>query len=52
AITKLIELTSSSIRFCLFINGLNKYNRDYKELISIIKGFNNLNIKVCVSSWL
>ena len=51
AFTKLSQQTATSKRFCIFIDGLDEYEGDHQELLSLIQGFaSSDHFKFCVSS--
>ena len=51
AFTKLMELDSSSFKFCFFIDGLDEFSGNPEELIRFIKSITAVDhIRVCVAS--
>jgi len=51
AFNKLSKVTISSMRFCFFIDGLDEYNGEHKDLIPLLHSLSSsCSIKICVSS--
>ena len=47
---KSLDLDSRSIRFVFFIDGLDEYEGDHYDIISVINNLITADIKICVSS--
>jgi len=47
----LFKMTANSIKFCFFIDGLDEYDGDHLEIISLLRQIpSNSNVKLCISS--
>jgi hypothetical protein len=47
----LFTLTTGSIKFCYFIDGLDEYDGDHLEIVSLLRHISsNSNVKLCISS--
>lgn len=47
----LFKQTASSLKFCFFIDGLDEFDGDHLEIISLLRNISlNPNVKLCVSS--
>ncbi|KAK3368129.1 hypothetical protein B0H63DRAFT_528511 [Podospora didyma] len=50
-VRKLSTLETTSVRFCLFVDGLDEFDGDHDELCQVLKDLaESANIKICVSS--
>lgn len=53
AFALLKKVESLRVKFCLFIDGLNKFDSDYSKLVDFIKELSEYsNVKLCVLSQL
>ncbi|KAK2765469.1 hypothetical protein FQN54_008323 [Arachnomyces sp. PD_36] len=50
AFTRLGDLGTASSAFCFFIDGMDEYDGNPRDLITVLKGFSKARIKLCLSS--
>ena len=51
ALTRILKECSTSVAFCMFVDGLDELDSDVTELLELLRSFSHMrNVKLCVSS--